>query len=70
MIYLLEYYGDVLLGGVIWIKIDDVKDYYFVLLSKEYVYLKLNIEKIFWGIIELIVIDLFLNRIILYEEKL
>ncbi|MEC3433650.1 glyoxalase/bleomycin resistance/extradiol dioxygenase family protein [Bacillus thuringiensis serovar nigeriensis] len=70
VIHLSEHHGDASPGGAIRIKIDDVKDYHSILLSKEYAYSKPNIEKTPWGTIELTVIDPFSNRITLYEEKL
>lgn len=70
VIHLSEHHDDASPGGAIRIKIDDVKDYHSVLLSKEYAYSKPNIEKTPWGTIELTVIDPFSNRITLYEEKL
>ena len=54
---------------VVRIKIDDVKDYHSVLLSKEHAYSKLDIEETPWGTIELTVIDPFSNRIVFYEER-
>ncbi|HGH7182918.1 glyoxalase superfamily protein [Bacillus luti] len=69
VIHLSEHHGDASPGGAIRVKIDDVKNYHAVLLSKEYVYLKPDIEKTPWGTIELTVIDPFSNRIIFYEER-
>ena len=44
VIHLSEHHGDASPGGAIRIKIDDVKDYHSVVLSKEYAYSKPNIE--------------------------
>ncbi|HHT7191472.1 TPA: glyoxalase superfamily protein [Bacillus cereus] len=70
VIHLSEHHGDASPGGAIRVKIDNVKEYHAVLLSKEYAYSNPNIEKTLWGTIELTVIDPFANRITLYEEKL
>ncbi|MBJ8050986.1 VOC family protein [Bacillus cereus] len=69
VIHLSEHHGDASPGGAIRVKIDDVKGYHSVLLSKEYAYSKPSIEKTPWDTIELTVIDPFSNRITLYEEK-
>lgn len=69
VIHLSEHHGDASPGGAIRIKIDDVKDYHSVLLSKEHAYSKLDIEETPWGTIELTVIDPFSNRIVFYEER-
>ncbi|PGZ58134.1 glyoxalase/bleomycin resistance/extradiol dioxygenase family protein [Bacillus cereus] len=70
VIHLSEHHGDASPGGAIRVKIDNVKEYHAVLLSKEYAYSNPDIEKTPWGTIELTVIDPFSNRITLYEERL
>lgn len=69
VMHLSEHHGDASPGGAIWVKIDNVREYHAVLLSKEYAYSKPDIEKTPWGTIELTVIDPFSNRIIFYEER-
>lgn len=63
-IYLFEYFGDVSLGGVIWIEVLDVCVYFVMLLVKNYCNVWFGVQDQFWGWLDMVISDLNGNQLI------